>query len=316
MKLPNFFIVGAAKAGTTSLYKYLNQHPHVYFSPIKEPNYYCSDIDVSNFTRDYRDRLISDIDAYFKQPSLPEMHLAHITKWEHYCNLFKGVDNQTAIGEASVSYLYSISAARNIKESIPDAKIIIILRNPIERAYSHYLMDFRNGMTLLPFRKALDNDIMQKQKGWGRSYLYVELGMYYEQVKRYIDLFDKEHLRIYLYEDMNNSSTFFKDVYNYLAINDEFVPDISQRHNTARIPVSAILNYLMKGTMLRNAKRILPQSIVEFIKGVLVSDRKADVMSPSDKLFLLSLYYDDVIKLSQLIGRDLSNWLENNPNIR
>jgi len=145
-KLPNFFIVGAAKAGTTSLYNYLKQHPDIYMSPIKEPNYFAKDIDINLFRKDYKKTALIDTQKYFSKPKLEELHLAFITELEDYIKLFQKVSNEKVIGETSVSYLYSKVAAKEIKKLVPDAKIVIILRDPIERAYSHYLMNLKEGL--------------------------------------------------------------------------------------------------------------------------------------------------------------------------
>src|SRR5579872_1954454 len=104
MKLPNFFLVGAMKSGTTSLYRYLNAHPQVYMSPIKEPNYFCSD--------------------FIPQPSDPA---GKIVSWDDYVRLFRAAGNETAIGEASVVYLCSRCAAQEIHRVLPNSRILILL---------------------------------------------------------------------------------------------------------------------------------------------------------------------------------------------
>ena len=119
---PNFFIVGAPRSGTTSLYEYLKEVPEVFMSPVKEPNFF--NLSVEN-------------DLFLSKP---------IREKKKYLDLFKNVKDEKAIGEASPTYLWDPKTPKLIHEIIPDAKIIISLRDPVERTFSHYLMYFRNGI--------------------------------------------------------------------------------------------------------------------------------------------------------------------------
>ncbi|MBK9638978.1 MAG: sulfotransferase [Bacteroidetes bacterium] len=177
-KRPNFFIVGAAKAGTTSLYQYLSQHPEVYMSPIKEPNYFSTEIKFEEVRTEVKERIrLLKINSFLKGNMRKPIHRAFINDIKQYESLFRFVGNQKAIGEASASYLYSPYAAKAIQEYNSEAKIIIILRNPIQRIYSHYLMDRRMGITNLPFEEALEAEKSYQPRQW--SYiLYLELGEY------------------------------------------------------------------------------------------------------------------------------------------
>ncbi len=179
---PNFFIVGAAKAGTTSLYAYLRQHPDIFMpEDVKEPHYFA-EVRPSRAQRYASPVYISDRDAYLR--------------------LFRAGKTHRAIGEASPSYLWSEAAPARIHAVAPEARIIIILRDPIERAYSHYLMDFREGAQHLPFFEALQADWHSPEKGWAVSNLYVELGFYARQIERYLRLFGEERVHILFHDDL------------------------------------------------------------------------------------------------------------------
>ena len=196
---PNFFIVGAAKSGTTSLYAYLNQHPEVYMSPIKEPNYFSTDIDLEAIRPQVKERIkLLDIDSFINGPMDTKIHRAFITKEDQYLALFRNVKNEKAIGDASASYLYSKVAAQNIYKFNSEAKIIIVLRHPVQRMYSHYLMDRRMAVTTLEFEKALLEDRNNPSQSWGSKSLYYELSEYFEQVERYYDLFSSKQILILL----------------------------------------------------------------------------------------------------------------------
>ena len=172
--VPNFFIVGAAKAGTTSLYHYLGTHPQIFMCRIKEPNYFCTDLNRS----------------------AP-------LKWDDYLRLFRGVRDQPAIGESSVLYLASGCAAKNMRTALPNAKIIIVLRNPVDRGYSHFLMGVRQGF---PCRNILELP----------DYV-IDLGLYYAQVKRYLDEFPAQQRQILFYEDLQRDrAAFVKRVFGFL----------------------------------------------------------------------------------------------------
>src|ERR1700744_4238921 len=134
MKAPNFFIVGAPKAGTTSLYNYLGQHPQIYMSPIKEPNYFAGEMRLDNFVEEARRRIadeMHDLQEYLRGDMRQNRFGGWVSAWEDYLKLFRNVTDEIAIGEATPCYLWSETAARNIAARIPDAKIIINLRNPV-----------------------------------------------------------------------------------------------------------------------------------------------------------------------------------------
>src|SRR5947207_5839854 len=200
-KLPNFFIVGAAKSGTTSLYEYLKLHPEVYMAPIKETHHFSTDIDNTKFRPNYSRSLNKDLSKFLESEMEEGIFHAFVKDWNEYVQIFKKVKDEKAIGEVTNSYLYSSTAAKNIREKFPNAKIIMMLRNPADRAFSHYLMDLRIGYETEDFMSALKKDMARNPKGWGISNLYVEVGMYSEQVKRYLETFPESQRCIYLFDD-------------------------------------------------------------------------------------------------------------------
>ena len=152
---PNFFIVGAPKAGTTSLYHYLDQHPQIYMSPIKEPNYFASEIRPENFCEELQPRVQRDQDElreYLRGPTFQKRFGGIVAEWSDYLRLFQNAGAENAIGEASVCYLWSQTAARNISAKIPSARIVMILRDPVERAFSQYLQMSASGLAPAAFQ--------------------------------------------------------------------------------------------------------------------------------------------------------------------
>ena len=307
-KLPNFFVVGAAKAGTTSIYNYIKQHPEVYLSPIKEPNFFSTDIDINKFRKNYRKEIEEAYKQFFKYGK--STHLTFIRNWNDYYKLFESVNDEKAIGEFSTSYLYSKVAAKNIYNNIENAKIIIVLRNPIERAFSHYIMDLKIGYTNLGFMEAIKKDMNAKEKGWGITSLYLELGEYYEQVKRYIEIFPQRNIKIYLFEDLKNTKDFVLDIYKFLNINpDIYFPDITQKFNKGKVPKLKTTFYIAKKIGLIDlGRRITPSIVKNRLKKIFFSEKSLPKLTKEEKNFLISYYEDDIKKLSKLIERDLSHW--------
>jgi Sulfotransferase family len=181
---PNFFIVGAPKAGTTSLYAYLAQHPQVFMPAVKEPQFFAQ-----------------------IQPSDEFRHLVEsIGDRSRYLRLYHKAGDFAAVGDASPSYLWHPEVPARIKRVVPEAKIIIALRDPIERAHSHYLAEFREGAEHLPFHAALCSDLRRPRKGPGISHMYVELGQYAAQVRRYVESFGADRVHVLLFDDLKRSA--------------------------------------------------------------------------------------------------------------
>ena len=169
---PNFFIVGAAKAGTSSLYAYLKNTPGVYMSEHKEPHYFVDNMKTGAYDE------------------------------SKYLQLFKKIKNEKAIGEASTGYLIDPSSAKCIHDKIPDAKIIILLRDPVERAVSDYLM-----FTKRTKKDLSSHEIFLETFGtkFGLKYdknPYLGRGLYSSQVKKYLKIFGEENVGIWFFEDM------------------------------------------------------------------------------------------------------------------
>ena len=296
MTMPNFLIVGAQKAGTTSLHYYLKQHPQIYMSPRKEPHFFEG----------------MHWDFY-----RPGRMMLPVTDLADYQGLFEGVTDEKAIGEASASYLYSPKAPTLIKRSIPDARLIAILRNPADRAYSNFLHCVRGGReSIVDFAEALRVEEERIKGNWGPLWHYKQKGFYYAQVKRYLDTFGRDSFRVWLYEDLRTQPLdVLRDVLEFLEVDETFVPDMSIEHNTSALPRNKTLYRAAKKLAARNSvlklailERCLPAGLRRYVK------RRIFVQPPpfpaEIREQLLASYTEDILKLQDLIGRDLSSWLE------
>jgi Sulfotransferase family len=292
MTMPNFFIIGAQKAGTTSLYHYLNQHPQVYMSPIKEPHFF--------------EGMQSD---YLR----PGRKMAPVTDPEDYRALFEAVSGEKAIGEASASYLYSPKAPALIRRSVPHARLIAVLRNPADRAYSNFLHLVRMGREpLTNFSEALQAEGERTQKKWGPHYYYRQKGFYYAQVKRYFDTFGRDQVRVWLYEDLKTDPvSMVRDIFRFLDIDETYVPDFSVEHNAAGLPKNKTLYTQVRRLTARNPallERFLPAGPSRYVKSWFFV--KPPPFPAEVQRSLIDSYTEDILKLQNLIGRDLSSWLD------
>jgi len=309
---PNFFVVGAAKAGTTALYHHLNRHPQIYMSPVKEPNHFASDIDVDRLRATRRLGPISDLGRYLDGSMDRRYHMAYVTDREDYLKLFKNVSGEIAAGEASASYLYSKQAAANIHAWSAKARIVIMLRNPVDRVFSHYVMNLKRAVTAQSFVDAVRADGEHPEWGWGMRELYVELGMYHDQVKRFLDVFPSRSVKVYLYDDLiNDPETLVRDLYAFLGVDPGHGIDITSRHNVGRTPRFKRFNHLLYRLGLYRFVRLrLPPGAKNRIKPLLFSREVGVSMTEEERSYFRDLYAPDIERLSRLLQRDLKFWLQ------
>jgi len=313
-KTPNFFIVGAAKAGTSFISGYLNRHPAIYISPIKEPHFFSKDIRIPDFRLDYMERVFFDVKEYLKNHTLPRKHIAFIDDLSQYLELFREVKNEKAIGELSTGYLYSNCAAEYLFKFNPDAKIIMILRQPVERAFSHYLMNVRDFWSRdYGFINAIESDFTSSEKGWGKSHLYVELGLYYEQVSRYLKRFPESQVKVFLYEELRDDpAKFIKDLCKFLEVYPHAVPvnKVVIYDNISTVPKLKILSaYLPVLEIFRKYIFIyLSENLRKQLKRTMTSREKLPVMRQDEFEQAMKYFNDDIKKLSILIKIDLQSW--------
>jgi hypothetical protein len=289
MVLPNFLIIGTPKAGTTAVYKYLDRHPEIYFSSIKEPHFFS---------------FIGEQKPHWGVKTLAE-----------YEQLFAEVKNEKAIGEASTWYLYSQTAAEQIKQHIPHAKLIIMLRNPIDRAYSSWAFRVQCGWeSIANFERALamESDRIKNNYEW--DFHYLQSGFYAEQIGRYLKLFSRNQIHICLYEDFrSNPSAAIHNIFNFLEVDCTFKPDTSVKHNVTYLPKNTLVNSLFsnRSNLKRSIKALIPESLRNLVITKIRQNNQLQLppLSPQIKQQYISLYREDILKTAKLIDRDISQWL-------
>lgn len=198
----NFFLVGAPKAGTTSLDRFLRQHPDVFLSPIKEPCHFCPDV-VAQLAP--RIRAQPDVTSYLASPPAqrPLMHMCVVASPEQYAHLYDGADRQSVVGECSTFYLSSSSAAGAIHAYNPDARIVVMARDPMSRIRSHYAMDCSLGLAERALPLLVEDELaLGAQADWGNSSYYVGATRYARQVSEYLRYFPADQLFISSFEQL------------------------------------------------------------------------------------------------------------------
>ena len=295
MKKPDFFLVGAPKCGTTAMCDYLDQHPKIFFSSIKEPNYFGKDL----------------------------------TGWkpvkniEEYLNLFKKAGNKIC-GEGSVWYLFSKSAAQEIRDFNPHAKIIVMLRNPVDVVYSLHSQLVYDGDNedIEDFQLAIEAE-SDRRKGLRipktcnrpESLLYTDVIQYTEQLQRYIDIFGRESIHIIIYDDFRiDTLKVYYETLKFLGVSTDFNPNITVVNPSKRVKVKALQNFLVdRPPIVRFFSRlVLPQSLRHGIFTVLkllnTRQEPRSAMEPELRRRLQAEFAPEVERLSKLLGRDLNHW--------
>ncbi|SHO81450.1 Sulfotransferase [hydrothermal vent metagenome] len=292
---PNFLIVGVARCGTTSIYHYLNQHPQVAMAKKKEPKYFSS-INISFPHNGVGDKSVDSV---------------VIRDRDEYFNLFKKFDKFRAIGEASSDYLYfHKEVIESIKEELGDVKIIISIRNPIDRAYSAYNNLLRDGREKLSFRDGLDREESRIEDNWDWMWAYKKGGLYSNAIKDFQDNFS--NVKIVLFDELNNNSNgIMSDIFDFLEVDNSIKVDTNTKYSHSGKAKSPIIKYISNrdnklAFLIRKIiMGLVPRSLLESVAKRVLSK---DDMNMEDREYLREYFREDIEATSRLIGRDLSHW--------
>jgi hypothetical protein len=281
------FLVGAPKCGTTTLVRYLDEQPKICFSSPKEANYFSGEE-------------IKRQGLYYAEPVVNNL--------EDYCALFKEADD-ILYGDGSVSYLYYPNVAKKIYAYNPSAKIIAIVRNPIDRAFSHYLMDKRLGYV----RKAFDEIFRNPSEYKNHYQQYFSLGLYAEQLARYIEVFGRDNVKVYSSHELRDSpENVLKDVCVFLGLSDDVYMPTTRAHNEYKAPNNWLIAKLYKMYSMRALmRRLLPPRLQSLLKNLLFSKSGKPQLEPAFRRELQEFYRNDVERLSLMLGKDYPlEWLK------
>jgi hypothetical protein len=313
--LPNFFIVGAPKAGTTSLYAYLGQNPDIFLSPLKEPYYFAAEVRLEAVSAEERPRVAREqraLERWLHAAHRPPRFGGFVAHWDDYCSLFRDAGTRTAIGEATPHYLWSPTAPARIAERIPQARIIVSLRNPIDRAFSDYLHMRTVGAVRRSFREQIAANLRDTRRQIGLDWPFLEYGHYHEQLSRWFAHFPRSQFHISLYEQLEHRPLeLLASLQAFLGVEPRFDLDVSVRHNVPRVPRSGAATALLRTyARLPALGRCVPTALRRRLGARLVLPRTALAMDPADRTYLAGYYRDEIRRLSALLDRDLVGWLE------
>ncbi len=290
---PNLFIVGAPRAGTTSLYGYLNEIPQIFTSSEKEPNFF------NPYT-------VTDKGTTFIQPIRDEYT---------YLKLFENAKDENYLCEATTHYLFDPESPKSIHNVCPKAKIIITLRDPVEREYSQFKLIFQRTRVEkldydLSFLKEIKKQMKDKNNSWEPG-LRLETGLYTENIKRYLETFGKENVKILIFEDWtNNTQSMMKEILQFLKINnniENFHGEVHHKSKNLKVPTGNTSSYLLQtGYNSKMINKLIPQSILYFIRDNFLTKKGLypELDSHSRKI-LINFYQDDVKNLERLLGKKL-----------
>jgi len=311
---PNFFVVGAAKTGTTSLYHYLDQHPAVFMSPIKEPCFFAPE--VVDFDPQGRRAFEADaagLRAYLDGPMRRKRSSGIVLDWQDYLKLFKHVRDEIAVGEASVSYLPSTSAAHAIRTRLPEARIVVMLRDPADRLGSHFAASRVAGATDAGFIDWIEAQLAVESKR-NPPFGAIWTGRYAEHLARYLSEFPEGQVRTCLYEDYTQvPSQVVADIFAFLGVDPSRPIDVTRRYNVTLAPRRPGLEAFLR-PVRRTVRGIVPARIFERVLAAGSTPRF--VPTPDDRARAIDLYREDIHALEGLIGRRLDAWLDPHSQIR
>lgn len=294
MRLPDFIIIGAAKAGTTALYWYLAEHPEVFMSPVKETNFFAWETDARG------------------TPVYGNMDLHHfpVRSMSAYEKLFAGAGKAAAVGEASPIYLECPTSAKRMQALLPAARIICGLRHPVDRAYSDYLMYLRGrGERLDPRR-----DLVATARWAQPESHWMRVSRYHDSLQRYFDAFPRDRIHVFLFDDLKRDpGGVVRETYRFLDVAADHVPDFSTPYNVGGVPANMLLEraFTTAASIRTAVEPWLPKRATSWIRRIRAANMQPPPRLPAvlrDEL-VQRHFRDDIARTAELIGIDLDHWL-------
>jgi hypothetical protein len=291
---PDFFIVGAPKCGTTALYTYLAAHPGIFMSPVKEPYHFCGDL---------------------------RLGLPRIADRDDYLALFASARAEQLAGEASVWYLYSTKAARSIREFNPAAKIVAILRSPVDMLFSlygHYRFSGMEPLDTFEDALAAENDRragrrLPSRRDVRETLLYRDVARYSAQLQRYFDEFGRDRVHVILFDDIRaRPAVAYRETLEFLGADPTFMPEF-RIVNQARQPRNSALHGLLSKAMppgLQAVTRRMPamRGLRTWLRRMNTKRGPRKSLATATHAALQRELRGEICALEKLIGRDLSAW--------
>ena len=295
--LPDFLLAGSAKCGTTTIFQYLQRQSSVFLPELKEPFYFSFGNEKPTYT-----------DARFNSKV--------IWKTEEYLALFQNAKTTQLIGDASTSYLYTAEKTiQNVKslykEKASDLKIIVILRNPAERAFSHYTHLIRNGIEKLEFSEAIaPQHIEQRSKEmWGFD--YTGYGLYGAQMEVFKNFF--KHILVLDYAELAQPNQMMEKIYTFLDIKSPVKVEEKIEANPSGVPKSKFVTALIRSKRFKKIiKQITPSKALPIFQKMKDSLLKKSIVKPKiseqDNQYLREFFRKDIEKLERILNKNFNSW--------
>lgn len=302
--LPNFLIIGAGKSGTTALHAYLQQHPDVFMTGVKETNFFALEGTTVNRDGDQSDEQL-------------EHYPWSITDWDEYQGLYENAGKAIALGETSPMYLYHPKAPENIHRRFPEMKLIAILREPVDRLYSRYMHLVREHRE--PTKNFMD--CLDRESIWWKRNDLVREGFYGTYLQRYRDLFPEIQMKVFLYDDLRSDElAVIREIYQFIGVDDSFVPNTEREHNVSGKIKNPFIDSLFGQTsILKKAVKAIAPSVIDKLKNSESAQKKLQsirnnnlekvALDPEDKKKIQKEVYAAEMKdLSEILNRPLKLW--------
>lgn len=300
MRFPNLFIVGAMKAGTTSVHRVLSAHPAIFMSRVKEPKYFA-------FQQDH---------SPYRGPGDPGNKRFFVDS-RRYLALFRDWGKERYAGESSTIYLYREEAAANIHERVPEARIVIVLREPVERAYSNHRYAIQRGFERVrSFRDAVSMEEQRIADGWGPLWHYKRKGLYAAQLERFLRTFPREQVFVGLFDELRDRpADFYGRLLEFLELEVYPLP-VERVENRGYLPRFVLVQRLL-GLANRLPAGVRPLTnrgqlgrTLKRMGGWLTSWNagQAPALSKEDAAWLGPFFEEDLDRLEDLLGVSLEAW--------
>lgn len=291
--VPDFFVVGAYRSGTTFLYQSLRQHPEVFLPTIKEPNFFAVDDNPT---------------------ATPELIARSVVDRERYEALYRDAGSSQRTGDMSPEYLRNRSAPGRIHRSHPDAPLVAILRNPVDRVWSDYLMHRSRGTERCESLAQALTEQDDRRAGTDRNAPhYIDAGMYHQQLTRYFEFFGRDQLLVLLYDDLlADPRSVLEKVFTHIGVEPSFEVLIEQGVNAGGVPKNALMASALriKSKLAPHVRPAAADRLRPLWNRVLRRNLDKPRMTDADRDALRGVYRREVEALEALIGRDLGRWLE------
>ena len=307
---PNFFIVGGIKCGSTSLYQYLGQHNEIFMSKIKEPSYFSIYGGIQTET------IFLKPEKGFKEKQLPKKESSKFIQIseEDYVKLFESKGSEKIFGEATPHYLFDEESPYLIHKKCPNAKILISLRNPIDRCYAWYLSNTRTKEKQKSFKELIEEDLKKIKLGFKPSientYDNILLpSFYYDSVKKYLELFGEDQVKIIIFEECfpNNIRSTIQEILTFLGI-DKTDYDFDMRNTDGYFTPNMKILKILRHPLITKIGEIIPYDVrVSIYRKIREKNRIKPKMQDTERLFLKTIFKEDVKKLEKLLNRKIWN---------